>query len=60
MVSDESKKIRNILLTKKTKFLLYTYSQLNIGSTTNFFCPNKINCTKNNIIILKTNQNSTR
>jgi len=48
-VLNESKKIRHILLTKKQNFC---YTWLNIGSTKKNFGLNKINCSKNNIIIL--------
>ena len=51
MVPDKSKKIWHILLTKKQNFC---YTQLNIGSTQKKKKNglNKINCPKNNIIIL--------
>ena len=53
LVSNKSKKILHILLTKKQNFC---YTRLNIGSTNFFFGLNKINYPKNNIIILQTNQ----
>lgn len=47
MVEDESNKIRNMLMTKKTKFLLYPVKQQKKKK----IVLKKINCPKNNIII---------
>ena len=45
-VSDESKKNLEHSFDQKIKFLLYTYTQLYIDSTTKFFGLNRINCSK--------------